>query len=178
MNNSGISNMGGNMEGTPITQLLNNVENIPKRVSNNVNDIKYIVNKLNQEDKLEKEQKKRKYVNKDTETDTDEVIIPEKKKNKKDNKKNTKTKKSKDSDELTESNNFKIPELIKDAGLIWIIYLVLSINLVKNFIANYMTVLNPNEEGVVSFKGVATYGLLLALLFLVIKFSLKHFDKY
>ena len=53
--------MGGNMEGTPISQLLNNAESIPTRVKNNVNvnDIKYIVNKLNQEDKIEKEQKKK-----------------------------------------------------------------------------------------------------------------------
>ena len=175
--------MGGNMEGTPISQLLNNAESIPTRVKNNVNvnDIKYIVNKLNQEDKIEKEQKKNKYTKKDTDTETDELdeeVIPDKKKKKKDNKKNIKISELNNSKQVTESNRFKIPELIKDAGLIWVIYLVLSINIVKNFIAKYMSVLNPNEEGVVSFKGVAAYGLLLALLFLVVKFSLRHFDKY
>ena len=64
--NKGISNMGGNMEGTPISQLLNdvnNVSNIPARINNNINDIKQIVNRLNQEDKIEKEQKRKKKVN-------------------------------------------------------------------------------------------------------------------
>ena len=49
---------------------------------------------------------------------------------------------------------------------------------IKNFIAKYITALNPNEEGVVTFKGVVVYGFLLALLYLITKFSLKHFDKY
>ena len=172
MNNSGIGNMGGNMEGTPISQLLNdvnNVSNIPARINNNVNDIKQIVNRLNQEDKIEKEQKrKKKVIEKDTETETDDQPVISEKKSKK------KLKEQK----IKEDDRFKIPEIVKDAGLIWLIYLVLSINIVKNFIANYMTVLNPNDEGVVSFKGVAAYGLLLALLFLITKFGLKHFDKY
>ena len=87
MNNSGIGNMGGNMEGTPISQLLNdvnNVSNIPARINNNINDIKQIVNRLNQEDKIEKEQKrKKKVIEKDTDTETDDQPIISEKKSKK-----------------------------------------------------------------------------------------------
>ena len=70
---------------------------------------------------MKKNKKKNKYTKKETETDTDELdeeVIPDKKKKKKDNKKNTKTSdpiESNNSKQVTESNRFKIPELIKEA---------------------------------------------------------------
>lgn len=190
--NNGISNMGGNMQGTPISQLLNNNQNNnqtmynatpsppatnPIYIPSKPTSIKQIVNKINKQSQKEKSKKKYKI----EETDDDD-----------DDKDNTKDKDDKEEDieedieEDDDNNNKKdkkdkdlqIPEIIKDAGLIWIIYLVLSVNIIKEFIGNYIKYINPNTEGVVEFKGVIVYGLLLSILFLVSKLSLKYFNKY
>jgi len=185
-NNLGISNMGGNMQGTPIAQILNNVDN--NVLTNQNNSIHKLVKKINDNDKIQKLKKIKKENNDDDDNDNnididdndiddiDDIDDNNKKKYiKKDIKKN---KRNKNNITKKEKDIFQIPELIKDAGLIWIIYLVLSINIIKNFVAQYLTVLNPNEEGVVSFKGVAIYGFLLAIMYIVIKFGLQHFNKY
>ena len=85
-----------------------------------------------------------------------------------DNKKNVKSKKK-----FSLRLPFKIPEFVKDPLLIWIIFIFLSQNFIKQLIGKYVQHINPNEEGVVSFLGVVIYGLIFAVLFALIKFLLS-----
>ena len=119
-------------------------------------------------------------------TDSDESK-PKKKKTKL-NRKN-KSKKAKDSDTETDTDEekkevkvekkskfklpFRIPEFIRDPLLIWIIFILLSQNFIKQLIGKYVKQINPNEDGVVSFMGVVIYGLIFAVLFGLIKFLLN-----
>ena len=121
-------------------------------------------------------------------TESDESI-PKKKKSKSNGK--NKSKKAKDSDTETDTDTddnkknvkvekkskfkfpFKIPEFIRDPLLIWIIFILLSQNFIKQLIGKYIKQINPNEEGVVSFIGVVIYGLIFAVLFGLIKFLLN-----
>lgn len=167
----GISNMGGNMEGTPISVIRNDVRSDVRndvindslqQPTDKINRIKKIVSKINKEDVEEKKQKKIKIP--ETDTDTEEIIVEKKKTKKK---------------EIVEKeSSFNYIDLLKDAGIIWVIYMILSINILKNFIAKYVKWINPNEEGVVPFSGIAVYGLILTLIFIITKFSLIKFDKY
>ncbi len=68
---------------------------------------------------------------------------------------------------------FTIPKFIQDPLLIWVIFILLSQNFIKQLIGKYVHQINPNEEGVVSFMGVAVYGLIFAVIFGLIKFLLN-----
>lgn len=117
-------------------------------------------------------------------TDSDESK-PKKKKLKSNGK--IRTKKSKDTDTDTDEEKkevkvekkskfklpFKIPEFFRDPLLIWIIFILLSQNFIKQLIGKYVKQINPNEDGVVSFMGVVIYGLIFAVLFGLIKFLLN-----
>ena len=171
MNNNGpsISSMGG---GTPIAQLRKDVaiaktQKIKADISDKYADdyttesdrnshIKNLVEDINNE--IE-DGKKNKVKIQETDTDTEEE--------------KPKKKKSKGS-----FFNFTIPEMIKDPILIWVIYMLMSQNFFKKLIGKYLTQINPNEEGVVTFSGVAIYGLVMVVLFTLIKFLLKQIKKY
>jgi len=112
-------------------------------------------NKINKINKLNKS-KKGKNINTDNDPDTD------------DDKKDIKIEK-KSKFKLP----FQIPEFIKDPLLIWVIFILLSQNFIKQLIGKYVKQINPNEEGVVSFIGVVIYGLIFAVLFGLIKFLLN-----
>ncbi len=115
-------------------------------------------------------------------TESDESVP--KKKTKSNDKK--KSKKSKDTETDTDEEKkeikivkkskfnlpFKIPEFIRDPLLIWVIFILLSQNFIKQLIGKYVKQINPNEEGIVSFSGVVIYGLIFAVLFGLIKFLL------
>jgi hypothetical protein len=58
---------------------------------------------------------------------------------------------------------------LKEFVLLFSIYFVLSQDMVKDFFAKYLTWLNPDEEGKVDLKGIMVYGLLLSVLFLIIR---------
>lgn len=188
--NGGISNMGGNMQGTPITQLLNNTK---KDAIKNMSDINKIVSQLNEENNEEKNNKKRKKVETDTDTDTEE--------NKKKIKKQKKQKKKEEDDDYddyddyntdTKYSDYKVKkskkgnninktyifDLIKDGGIFIVLYIILSTGFVKTNIGKVLKVINPNEEGVVSLKGIASYGLVLVVLFMISKTGLVYFNKY
>ena len=113
-------------------------------------------------------------------TETDESQ-PKKKANKvKSNKKNkTNTDTDEDKKQKKEVKNtksrfpFKIPEFIRDPLLIWVIFILLSQNFIKQLIGKYVHQINPGEDGVVSFLGVIIYGLIFAILFAIIKFLLN-----
>jgi len=172
MQNNGpsISSMGG---GTPITQLRRDVASIPRPTSSNdeltrtesekYDDIKYIVEDIN--NNIEESKKKKKKA--DTETDTDTDIEESDKKDKKKKKKKSNT-----------SFDVNIPEMIKDPILIWLIYMLMSQNFFKKLIGNYIPLINPNDDGVVTFTGIATYGVILVAIYSFIKLILKQLDKY
>lgn len=120
-------------------------------------------------------------------TDSDESRPKKKSKSKSKTKSKEKTK-SKDTDTDTDTEEeksknikkkskfrlpFEIPEFIRDSLLIWIIFILLSQNFIKQLIGKYVRQINPNEDGVVSFMGVVIYGLIFAVLFGLIKFLLN-----
>jgi hypothetical protein len=58
---------------------------------------------------------------------------------------------------------------IKDFFIIVVAYIILSTETARTFIGSYVSCINPNEEGVVGFNGILTYGIILALLFIIIR---------
>ena len=83
-------------------------------------------------------------------SDTDESSVSEKRK-----KKNKKC-----------SSNI-IEDSIYDGILLLIIFILMSQYFVKNFIGNYIKVINVNEAGYVPFTGVVSYGVIFVLVFLL-----------
>ena len=61
---------------------------------------------------------------------------------------------------------------IKDFLIIIVAYIILSTETVRTFIGSYVSSINPNEDGVVGFNGILTYGIILALLFIIIRILL------
>lgn len=76
-----------------------------------------------------------------------------------------------DSDTTTQEQegSFDMPYMFKEAIVLLLLYVVLSYGPVKGTIGKYLTIINPNEEGVVSMTGVVIYGLILVILFITIK---------
>ena len=58
---------------------------------------------------------------------------------------------------------------IKDFLIIVVAYIILSTETARTFIGSYITSINPNEEGIVGFNGILIYGIILALLFIIIR---------
>jgi len=57
----------------------------------------------------------------------------------------------------------------KDFLILFILYFVLSQDMIKDFFAKYFTSLNPDNEGKIGVQGVIIYGLILTILFMIIK---------
>lgn len=57
----------------------------------------------------------------------------------------------------------------KDFLIIFILYFVLSQEMIKDFFAKYFSSLNPDYEGKIGIQGVIIYGLILTVLFMVIR---------
>lgn len=57
----------------------------------------------------------------------------------------------------------------KDFLILFILYFVLSQEMIKDFFSKYFSSLNPDTEGKVGVQGVIIYGLILTVLFTVIK---------
>ncbi len=174
MINSGprISEMGG---GTPISQLRKDIlETIPlhndsesskSTKSNKSNNMKFIVDDINNDSEIGPKNKKKK-------KSDDDDYKEEEDEEEEDDEEETKPKKKKKSSDFN-LNNLNIPEMLKDPVLIWLIYMLMSQNFFKNLVGKYISSINPNEEGVVTIKGVAMYGLILVALYTLIKFILK-----
>jgi len=168
----------GNTDGTPITQLRQDVASMQKfndidshysvesiKTSTDlremINDINTnIKNKqTNENDKIELKNKHIK--NKKTEESDDGEI----KKMKKDNKNNKEKKKCKQID---------YEDYVYDFILLFIIFMLMSQQFVKNFIGTYIKVININETGVVPFSGVVIYGLIFVSLFISSKIFINN----
>ena len=57
----------------------------------------------------------------------------------------------------------------KDFLILFILYFVLSQEMIKDFFSKYFNSLNPDEEGKIGISGVIIYGLILTVLFMIIK---------
>jgi hypothetical protein len=57
-------------------------------------------------------------------------------------------------------------DYIYDFILLFIIFMLMSQQFVKNFIGTYIKAININESGVVPFSGVVIYGLIFVSLFI------------
>ena len=60
-------------------------------------------------------------------------------------------------------------DIFREGLLLWIIYMILSQNIVKNIFGLLIDALNPNDNGVYDVYGVSIYGIILVILFLVFK---------
>jgi len=58
---------------------------------------------------------------------------------------------------------------IKDFILLFSIYFILSQEMIKDLFSSYFTSLNPDDDGKVGVKGVILYGLILTILFMLLK---------
>ena len=63
----------------------------------------------------------------------------------------------------------KVPEILREPLIILILYIVLSQDIVRRIIGEYIPQIRPGENGVVSFTGMVIYGLILVLLFVIFK---------
>lgn len=61
-------------------------------------------------------------------------------------------------------------ESMKDFLIIFVLFFLLSQDMIKEFFSELIPYLKPNDEGRVGIQGVVAYGLLLALLFLVVRY--------
>lgn len=57
----------------------------------------------------------------------------------------------------------------KDFIILFGIYFILSQEMIKDFIAKYFTCLNPDDEGKIGVQGVILYGLILTVLYMVVR---------
>jgi len=57
----------------------------------------------------------------------------------------------------------------KDFIILFGIYFILSQEMIKDFIARYFSCLNPDDEGKIGVQGVILYGLLLTVLYMIIR---------
>ncbi len=78
---------------------------------------------------------------------------------------NEDTEKDSEEDKLTLS----IPNNLKDPLLLLIIYMILSQSSVRQLFGKYITLINPDQEGIVSTVGVLIYGLIMVGMFMLIK---------
>jgi hypothetical protein len=63
-----------------------------------------------------------------------------------------------------------IPYSVKEFTILLLIYLLLSVGVVKKTIGEYIRQISPKEDGSISFIGIIIYGCLLAGLFLLAKY--------
>jgi hypothetical protein len=57
----------------------------------------------------------------------------------------------------------------KDFLILFILYFLLSQEMIKDFFSRYFSSLNPDDEGKIGVQGVIIYGLILTILFMIIK---------
>jgi hypothetical protein len=109
--------------------------------------------------------------------DINDAIRHDKKNKTKHKKKKFKNDDSKSDDSHSDENNKNevsikstIASFLKEPILLWVLFIILSIAPVKDMIGKYISVINPDENGVVGMAGVASYGLILVVLFTIIRY--------
>uniref|UniRef100_A0A6C0ACR1 Uncharacterized protein n=1 Tax=viral metagenome TaxID=1070528 RepID=A0A6C0ACR1_9ZZZZ len=85
-------------------------------------------------------------------------------------KKKKKTKKSNSTKyDSNDTNKDKIIDLLKDIGLIVIVYVLLSMTPIKKIFSNYIPQLNKGPNGKVPITGLLIYGTLLGVIVTIVK---------
>jgi hypothetical protein len=67
------------------------------------------------------------------------------------------------------SKKTKIPGIIRDPLTIVALYCILSLSVVKNNIAKYIPQIEPGDDGQPRLSGIIMYGIILAILFVIVK---------
>jgi hypothetical protein len=62
-----------------------------------------------------------------------------------------------------------IPEMFRDPLIILVLYIILSLPAVREGLGTYISQINPDVEGKVSFTGILIYGIILVALFMLVK---------
>jgi hypothetical protein len=165
--NSNQNNYGG----TPITQLRADLveenDEVMQTQVNSGSKIKNLMNNINSDEALTYKKKQILALTdseSNTETDTEKKEVKKPKKDKR-IKSTTVVKKTS-----------RIPAYLQDPLLIWIIFIIMSQNFFKQLVGKYIPYINPDEDCKVGFFGVAIYGFLFAVLFMVIKFIINKFN--
>ena len=171
-----------NTDGTPIGLLRNDLNN---NVNNNDNkdndshysvgsidtttDIRNLVNEINTNIKSKKENDDKNNIDVNDINDINDIsdISDTKKNNEK-----TKNKKKK-------NNKYKVPmeDYLYDFVLLFIIFMLMSQDFVKNFIGSYIKIININEKGIVPISGVATYGVIFVTVFILSKIFINKISE-
>ena len=66
-------------------------------------------------------------------------------------------------------NNLLKSEKIKDMIIIFILFFLMSQDMIKDLFSQYFTSIQPDNNGIVGAKGVIIYGIILAVLFTIVK---------
>jgi cation transport ATPase len=150
----------GNTEGTPITQLRQDLVQNDAESHYSVESIKTsseireIVDDINKNNYNNKKSNLLDFNKDDKSTDSSDSERSYRKDKKK---KRSKGKKCKQN---------LLEDSIYDGVLLLIIFMLMSQHFVKTFIGNYIKIINVNKNGVVPFFGVLTYGVIFVLVFL------------
>jgi hypothetical protein len=124
------------------------------------NNMHHIVEDIN--DAIKYDKKKRRQKN-DTDSDSHEDKYKDKDEDKED------VNESND-DDNKKSIKMRISAFLKEPILLLVLFVILSTNPVKNAIGQYIQSINPDENGVVGIIGIASYGLVLVVLFTIIRY--------
>ena len=166
MNSNYNMYVNGNIDGTPITQLRNDIPDKKKFNDEESNysldsiktstDLRQMIDNINNDIGSSKKQETNK-------VESDNDTLEEEKEEEKKKKKKDKKKKSKEKCKET------LEDYIYDFILLYIIFMLMSQQFVKNFIGTYIKSININETGVVPFKGIAIYGVIFVSIFILSK---------
>lgn len=63
----------------------------------------------------------------------------------------------------------KIPVFLREPTIIVLIYVILSLDIVKKTLSSYIPQIKPTSDGGVMFIGIVIYAMIMAILFVVIK---------
>lgn len=63
----------------------------------------------------------------------------------------------------------KIPAIFREPLLLLLIYIILSMDITKKTLAHYIPQIKPTESGEIQFMGILFYGLILTILFIILK---------
>jgi len=63
----------------------------------------------------------------------------------------------------------KVPSCLHEPLLIYVVYMVMSLDSVKNLVVKYVPQIGPDESGKVSFVGIVIYGAILTIVITIIK---------
>jgi hypothetical protein len=78
----------------------------------------------------------------------------------------------KEKDKKEKKNNKFFPKFLLDPLIIIVVFIVLSQPYIKNIIGKYVKFIKPRDDGTVPFVGILIYGVILAVIYSLIKKAL------